>query len=125
MKCPHCQKEINESGFAYCPHCGKQLSERKGVSLRKGGLLALILWVGLNCIISGIFSILWGFDAVSVLSFAVIFALAVLYAFGVWAIYTVAKRNMRNAVRWTTAAIVFSPALAWIVYGLSWSKSQQ
>ena len=36
-------------------------------------------------------------------------ALPVLYAFGVWAIYKIAKCNNRNAVRWTTVAIVCSP----------------
>jgi hypothetical protein len=99
------------------------IAKKKMISLRKGGLLAFILWVGLTCILAGVSSGLWGFDAIGIISFAVIFALAILYAFGVWAIYTVAKRHGRNAVRWTTAAIVFSPALAWIVYGLSWSKS--
>jgi hypothetical protein len=38
--------------------------------------------------------------------------------------YRHAKRYNRNTVRWTTAAIVFSPVLAWIAYGLSWRKSQ-
>ncbi len=52
-----------------------------------------------------------------------IIAAGILYIIGVWIMYHHAKRYNRNAVRWTTAAIVFSPVLAWIVYGLSWRKS--
>ena len=51
-------------------------------------------------------------------------AAGILYIVGVWIMYKHAYINNRNAVRWTTAAIVFSPVLAWIVYGLSWRKSQ-
>jgi hypothetical protein len=123
MKCPHCQKEISESGFIYCPHCGKQLepSKKKGISLRKGGLLAFAVWVGLTAIFFGLTAGVFGVDYIKVTT---ILALAILYAFGVWAIYTVAKRHGRNTVRWTTAAIAFSPVLAWIAHGLTWRKSQ-
>jgi uncharacterized membrane protein YcjF (UPF0283 family) len=129
MKCPHCQKEISEAGFVYCPHCGKQLepSKKKGIGLRKGGLLAFMLWVGLTAISVGVIVTSDPFarrewdTVLAVLAF--VFALAILYVFGAWAIYTVAKRQGHNAVRWTTAAIVFSPVLAWAVYGLTWRKS--
>jgi len=132
MKCPHCQKEISEAGFVYCPHCGKQLepTKKKEISLRKGSLLAFILWVGLSALAFGVDAIdggvtrwghyetfTWAPGGILVLFFLI------LYAFGVWAIYTVAKRHNRNAVRWTTAAIVFSPVLAWAAYGLTWRKS--
>jgi hypothetical protein len=50
-------------------------------------------------------------------------AIGILYIVSIWLIYRHAKRYNRNAVRWTTAAIVFSPVLAWIVYGLSWRKN--
>jgi hypothetical protein len=50
-------------------------------------------------------------------------ATGILYIVGCWIMYQHAKRYNRNAVRWTTAAIVFSPVLAWIAYGLSWRKS--
>lgn len=129
MKCPHCQKEISESGSVYCPHCGKQLepTKKKGISLRKGGLLAFILWAGLTAIGAGVVVLVVPsarHDWTVVPGVGVLCAPAILYAFGVWAIYTVAKRHGRNAVRWTTAAIVFSPVLAWAVYGLTWRKSQ-
>ena len=52
-----------------------------------------------------------------------IIAAGIIYIVGCCVLYRHAKRYNRNAVRWTTAAIVFSPALAWIVYGLSWRKS--
>jgi hypothetical protein len=54
----------------------------------------------------------------------VIIAAGILYIVGIWIMYQHAKRYNRNTVRWTTAAIVFSPVLAWIAYGLSWRKSQ-
>jgi hypothetical protein len=137
MKCPHCQKEISESGFVYCPHCGKQLepTKRKGISLRKGGLLAFILWVGITIVAFGL-DIASGYDKVygyreshfELITWApivsAVFVPAIAYAFGVWAIYTVAKRHGHNTVRWTTAAIIFSPVLAWAAYGLTWRKSQ-
>jgi hypothetical protein len=134
MKCPHCQKEINESGFVYCPHCGKQLSKKKGIGLRKGGLLAFILWAGITIIAFGL-DIATGYDKVygwggahlELITWApivsAVFGPAIAYAFGVWAIYNNAKRHERNAVRWTTTAIVFSPVLAWAAYGLTWRKS--
>ena len=53
-----------------------------------------------------------------------IIAAGILYIVGIWIIYHHAKRYNRNAVRWTTAAIAFSPVLAWIAYGLTWRKSQ-
>jgi len=53
-----------------------------------------------------------------------IIAAGILYIVSVWIMYQHAKRYNRNAIRWTTAAIVFSPVLVWIVYGLTWRKSQ-
>ncbi len=58
----------------------------------------------------------WGLIAAGILAM-------LLYIFGVWTIYHHAIRYNRNAVRWTTAAIVFTPILAWIAYGLSWRIS--
>jgi len=52
-----------------------------------------------------------------------IIAAGIIYIVGCCVLYRHAKRYNRNAVRWTTAAIVFSPVLAWIAYGLSWRKS--
>ena len=49
-------------------------------------------------------------------------AAVILYVVGVFIMYKHAKLNNRNAVRWTIAAIIFTPILAWIAYGLSWSK---
>lgn len=130
MKCPHCQKEISESGFVYCPHCGKELkpSRKKGINLRKGSLLAFIVWAGITIIGTGVFVLVdpsargeWTVPP----AMGAICAPAILYAFGVWAIYTVAKRHNRNAVRWSTAAIIFSPVLAWAVYGLTWPKGEK
>jgi hypothetical protein len=51
-------------------------------------------------------------------------AAIILYIVGIWIIYQYAKRHGRNVVRWTTAAITFSPVLAGIVYGLTWPKSR-
>ena len=94
--------------------------KKDGISLVTTSVVALIIWVGLNAIISGIFCR----DMGCFIGFMIIFALAILYVFGILAIYTVAKRQNRNTVRWTTAAIVFSPVIVWIIYGLSWSKNQ-
>jgi len=47
-------------------------------------------------------------------------AAGILYIVGVWIICLHAMRNNRNAVLWTIAAIVFTPIVAWIAYGLSW-----
>jgi hypothetical protein len=131
MRCPHCQKEISESGFLYCPHCGKQLksSKKKGISLRKGSLLAFMVWVGLTAISVGVIvtsdpGARRDWPLVLGVMGGLIALIIFFYAFGTWAIYSNAKRHGRNAVRWTTAAIVFSPVLAWIAYGLSWRKIQ-
>jgi hypothetical protein len=132
MKCPRCHKEISKSGFVYCPHCGKQLepSKKKGISLRKGSLLAFMLWVGLSALAFGVDALdgkgaWWGRYETFTWAPYVILVLFFLipYIFGVWAIYSVAKRHNRNAVRWTTVAIVFSPVLAWAAYGLTSRKS--
>jgi TRAP-type C4-dicarboxylate transport system permease small subunit len=40
-------------------------------------------------------------------------------------VYDNAKRHGRNAVRWTTAFVVFTPVLAGIVYLLTWPKSKK
>jgi hypothetical protein len=126
MECPHCQKEISESGFVYCPHCGKQLIKEKKANLRKGGLIAFLIWVIINAIFAIVILALGGgLRPIDYLIVMGISALPVLYGFGAWAIYIVAKHHNRNAVRWMTIAIVFSPVIAWIVYGLSWSRSQQ
>ena len=58
----------------------------------------------------------WGLIAAGII-------VILLYIFGVWIIYQHATRYNRNAVRWTTTSIVFTPVLAWIAYGLSWRKS--
>lgn len=60
--------------------------------------------------------LVWGFTAAGILA-------VMLYMFCCWTIYHHAKLHNRNAVRWTTASIVFTPVLAWIAYGLSWRKS--
>jgi lipoprotein signal peptidase len=51
-------------------------------------------------------------------------AVVILYIVGVWIMYRHAKYYDRNTVRWTTAAIIFTPVLAWAAYGLSWRKSK-
>jgi len=123
MECPHCQKGIIETGFVYCPHCGNQLIKEKKANLRKGGLIAFLIWVIINAVFAIVILALGGgFGPIDYLIVMGISALPVLYGFGAWAIYTVAKHHNRNAVRWLTIAIVFSPILAWIVYGLSWRK---
>jgi hypothetical protein len=111
MNCPHCQKEISESGFIYCPHCGKQLrhTKQKIISLRKGGLLAFIVWASLTAI-AFIADAIDGYSYSSRLSpyssgpiqmrgelyswalqVTGILALAILVIFSVWAIYTRVK----------------------------------
>jgi predicted nucleic acid-binding Zn ribbon protein len=124
MECPHCHKEISESGFVYCPHCGKQLIKEKKANLRKGGLITFLIWVIANAIFVIVILALGGFwNTIDYIIFMGISALAALYGFGVFAMYKIAKLNNRNAVRWMTASIVFTPVITWIVYGLSWSKS--
>jgi len=156
MKCPHCQKEISESGFVYCPHCGKQLkpSPNKEKGIFRWGLVvwSFLIWVGLSAICFGLDKLEPAMELVYVpppqsgqlispfdqweyalipgnpLEWApfawVLIALAILYAISIWVIYQHAKRYNRNAVRWITIAIVFTPISAWIAYGLSWRKSQ-
>jgi DNA-directed RNA polymerase subunit RPC12/RpoP len=105
MKCPHCKKEISESGFVYCPHCGKKLVQKKGVSLRKGGLLAFIIWAGLTAIAFVQDTIdgprrttgLPRMDHEALYSWAPqvtgILALAIAIIFCAWVIYTRVKRQ--------------------------------
>jgi hypothetical protein len=49
----------------------------------------------------------------------------IFYILAPYAVYHNAKRHGRNAVRWTTAFVVFTPVLAGIAYLLTWPKSQQ
>lgn len=51
-------------------------------------------------------------------------AVTILYIVGCWMMYQHTKLYNRNVVCWTATAIVFTPVLAWIAYGLSWPKSQ-
>ena len=99
-----------------CPHCGKQLesTKKKGISLRKGSLLAFIVWAALTAVLIGLLVLTHGVSPYRIDYFVVMgfCATPILYAFGIWAIYNNARRHGRNTVRWTTAAIVFSPVLA-------------
>jgi uncharacterized paraquat-inducible protein A len=125
MQCPYCQKEISESGSVYCPHCGKQLSRGKKAGLRKGVLVTSLVWIIINAAFTIVVLALGlGFTLIDCLIIAVMSIVPAIYIFGVWAIYTVAKRHERNAIRWLTVAIVFSPAFAWAVYGLTWHEGQ-
>jgi len=50
MKCPHCQEEIGDTGFAYCPRCGKKLkpTEKRLPAQRisaRGRLSDYALWI--------------------------------------------------------------------------------
>ena len=91
-----------------------------------------MLWVGLSALafwvdaIDGGMETRWGgYETFTWAPYVmVVLFFLIPYIFGVWAIYSVAKRHGHNTVRWTTAAIVFSPVLAWAVYGLTWRKSQ-
>jgi hypothetical protein len=68
-------------------------------------------------------TIAWADDAT-----AVTVILAVFYIFYIvipHIVYDNAKRHGRNAVRWTTAFVVFTPVLAGIAYLLTWPKSKQ
>lgn len=151
MKCPNCRKEISESGFAYCPYCGKKLKSNKD---KTKGIFSwhLVVWPFVTLLIAcGICSWLdkrdpamgWlpnpnplpgqphhnyqplpdnPFDWAP---FAWVFiAAAILYIVGVWIMCKHAMRNNRSAVRWTIAAILFTPVLAWIVYGLTWHRTK-
>ena len=109
--------------------------------MRKASLLAFMFWAGLTAVCFGLDKLDpamrragYGWEAQlepvpgnppTWAPLASLFiALAILYAVGVWIIYNHAKRHNRNAMRWATAAIAFSPILAGIAYGLTWPKSQ-
>jgi hypothetical protein len=146
MKCPRCQKEISESGSVYCPHCGKKLKPSQG---KVKGIFSwhLVAWPALTWVIlsgicywldkqdpammfsryiyhfgqwMGVYKAIPGNPLEWAVEAWVTIAAGILYIIGIWIIYHHAKRYNRNAVRWTTAAIVFFPVLAWIVYGLTW-----
>lgn len=68
-------------------------------------------------------TIAWADDAT-----AVTVILAAFYIFYIVIpniVYNNAKRHGRNAVRWTTAFVVFTPVLAGIAYLLTWPKGQK
>jgi len=146
MKCPHCQKEISESGSIYCPYCGKRLKPGQG---RVKGIFSwnLVVWPALTWVIlsgfcywldkqelakvfsryiyhfgqwMGVYDLVPGNPLEWAVEAWVIMAAGILYIVGIWIIYYHAKRYNRNTVCWTTTAIVFSPVVAWIVYGLTW-----
>jgi len=147
MKCPYCQKEISESGSSYCPHCGRKLKTGKA-KVKSTFSWHLVVWPVVTLLIAcGICSWLdkrdpamgwvpktnplpgqphhyYGPTPGNPFEWApiawIFIAAGILYIVGCWIMYRHAKHNNRNTVRWTTAAIVFSPVLAWIVYGLSW-----
>ena len=58
------------------------------------------------------------------LTILVVTALYVLYVFPTVMVYHNANRVGRNAVRWATAFVVFTPLLAGIAYLLTWPKGQ-
>lgn len=52
----------------------------------------------------------------------VVAGIYIFYILAPYAVYHHAKQKGRNAVRWTTAFVVFTPLLAGIAYLLTWPK---
>jgi len=130
MKCPHCQKEISEADSLYCPYCGKKLTQgsvQRGIRFNSPRAAIPFLWWFVVC---APLAILLTIAEVIVTNqvtegwaaFSLFVAAPGIYIASVYVIYDNARRHGRNAVAWTTAAIVFSPILAGIAYGLTWPK---
>lgn len=115
--------------------------------------LELILWIVLPCLLCGIFFAVdyvdgtsgyhryyigwlwpsWHHEVTTPFAWAPIASVCVASIAAFWGLYVVlpyivyhnAMRNGRNAVRWTTAFIIFTPLLAGIVYLLTWPNRKQ